>query len=109
MKTYTSLIILLLLTAYLSAGAWQMATGFGSPAKESAWDLAVQPNNFNPQYFWVCGEFTDSLSIGGVNYLSNGLSDCFVAKIAVDGEPHWVRTFGSNDGDVALSVAADMD
>lgn len=109
MKTNATLILFTLLTFALSAGAWQWATGFGSQAMESAWDLAVHPYDSFPQEIWVCGEFTDSLTIGGVSYPSNGLSDCFVAKFGIDGTLHWVRTFGSNDGDVALSIAADAD
>ncbi|MDD3143497.1 MAG: hypothetical protein PHG32_04815, partial [Candidatus Cloacimonetes bacterium] len=69
----------------------------------------MHPFDLFPQDIWVCGEFTDSLTIGGGSYPSLGLSDCFVAKFGVDGSLHWVKTFGSTDGDVALSIAADLD
>ena len=109
MKTYCMMTMFLLMTVALSAGAWQWASGFGSQGMESAWDLAVHPFDLFPQDIWVCGEFTDSLTIGGVSYPSLGLSDCFVAKFGVDGSLHWVKAFGSTDGDVALSIAADLD
>ncbi|MDD4223499.1 MAG: hypothetical protein PHD87_02805 [Candidatus Cloacimonetes bacterium] len=108
MKTFSLITLFTLAAALLGAGAWQWAEGFGSQAMESAWDLAVHPFDMFPQDIWVCGEFTDSLTLGGVSYPSQGLSDCFVAKFGTDGSLHWVRTFGSNDGDVALSIAADQ-
>jgi hypothetical protein len=76
---------------------------------ESAWDLAVDQDPVYPQHIWVGGEFTDSLVVNGVSYISNGLSDCFVTKYGVEGQLQWVQVFGSTEPDICLSIASDID
>ncbi|MBW6513443.1 MAG: T9SS type A sorting domain-containing protein [Candidatus Syntrophosphaera sp.] len=104
MRSYPIIMIVLIIGGQLAAGAWQWASGFGSQGMESAWDLATGPSN---EYFYVSGEYTDSLTVNGVSYPSNGQSDCFIIKYSASGQVQWVKTFGSTEGDVCLSVSAD--
>jgi hypothetical protein len=106
MKYILTMTLFLLGSASICAGAWQWAHGFGSPGMESAWDLAV---DYGQGDIFVSGEYTDSLTIGGTTYQALGLSDCFIAKYDESGLLQWVKTFGSVEQDVCLSIDVDDD
>jgi len=98
------IMITIIPVAVLTAGSWQWAQGFGSQGMERSWDLAV---DYGQSDIFVGGEFTDSLYINGVSYPSQGLSDGYLIKFNDSGQLQWVKTFGSIEEDVCLSIDVD--
>ncbi len=53
------------------------------------------------------GNFTETISIGGVDYVSAGDYDCFLAKYDPNGNCLWATTFGDTEYDEITGIALD--
>ncbi len=56
---------------------------------------------------FVVGSFRGTLDVGVESLVSAGKADAFVLKLAGDGNPQWLRSFGGSEDDAALSVVSD--
>jgi hypothetical protein len=59
------------------------------------------------EHFYACGTFSDEQFIDGIKLQSYGSTDCFVAKLDLNGKAVWIRTFGSTGGDGSGRLAYD--
>ncbi len=87
----------------VSQYSWQWVTPINGQGMERIWDLHIDKNDNT----LVCGQFTDSLSVGGYNLRSEGLSDTFIAKLNSEGSPQWVFHLGGAGDEIALAVESD--
>jgi len=57
---------------------------------------------------YIAGTFQDSIGFNGISHsLSEGNTECFVARFDPDGTPDWIISFGSNSFDYINGLAAD--
>lgn len=104
MRKITIITIILLAAGILSAGTWQWAANLGSTGMERVWDLATDTAG---EHIWVGGEYSDSIFVNGDTHVADGLADAFVVKYDASGNPLWLRTLGSPEEDICLSIAVD--
>lgn len=79
--------------------------GDGGPAMERVWDITLLESG----NVAICGQYNETLSVGGNEFVNNGASDIFVSTYNSEGEVQWVYTFGGSSEDVALGIASDHD
>ncbi len=56
---------------------------------------------------YVVGQYEYTTNFGGVNLVSAGQHDIFIAKYAPDGTLRWVRSAGGPEGDAGSSIGVD--
>jgi hypothetical protein len=84
-------------------GEYRWATRFGGHNDELALGLAIDPAGS----IAVTGSLDSSFEFAGQTVKSRGLADAYVASLAADGTPRWIRTFGSKESDIAAGVTSD--
>ena len=88
---------------YTSDGAHVWSNRFGLGATEIPLDLAMDASG----NIFVTGYFDGTSNFGGVNYLSAGGYDVFLAKYNSSGTHLWSRRYGGTSADLGYSVAPD--
>ena len=56
-------------------------------------------------HFYLAGDFSGTLDLGGDPLVSAGLRDIFVARFASDGSHLWSKRFGGTSNDVGFGIA----
>jgi len=64
--------------------------------------IAIDSKGLN---FYVAGEFSGTVDLGGDPLVSAGLADIFVARFASDGSHLWSKGFGGTSNDRGLGIA----
>jgi len=59
--------------------------------------------------FYAGTIFGSSLTVGGVDYISNGSGDAFVGKIDIAGNPIWFNPVGTTGGNFEWAGSVDLD
>lgn len=89
---------------YNTSGVHQWSKRFGDTGgSDEGLSIAVDPSG----NVLVTGYFNGTVDFGGGGLVSAGTYDMFVAKYDGSGAYQWSKRFGSTDGDVGYSVAAD--
>jgi hypothetical protein len=88
---------------YNSAGVHQWSQRFGSTLGDTGYSAAVDA----VANVFVTGIFQGTVSFGGVNLVSAGGTDIFLAKYNSAGAHQWSQRFGGTSSDTSYSVAAD--
>ena len=88
---------------YNAAGAHQWSKRFGGTGGEIAYAVDVDGTGG----VLVTGLFSGTVNFGGVNLMSAGFNDIFVAKYDAAGTHQWSHGFGSPGGDVGYAVDVD--
>ena len=86
---------------YNAAGTHQWSQRFGSTSSDQGLSVAVDASGNTI----VTGFYNLTVNFGGVNLVSNGSSDIFLAEYNSTGVHQWSQHFGSTVGDVGKSVA----
>ena len=81
----------------------QWPVGLGSTLADRANAVVTSPSGS----VVMAGDFQGTISVGASNYISNGLSDGFVAKYSIAGGLQWVFTLGGVSEDSVRDVALD--
>ncbi len=89
-----------------ATGAPAWGVGFGGLKSDVARGVAVDAAGDA----YVVGDFEDAATFGALGErTSAGKSDAFVARIAKDGKPAWVQTFGSDGEESGEAVTVTSD
>ena len=91
------------LAKYNSSGVCQWSQRFGSSPNEVGFAVAVDGSG----NVFVTGTFQGLLNLGGVNLVSAGNDDIFLAKYSSSGVHQWSQRFGGTSSDVGNAVAVD--
>lgn len=81
--------------------AW--AKNGGSTGGDFARGVALDPAG----NLYVCGLFSNSMTVDGVTVTSAGLFDVFLAKFDPNGALRWLRRAGGSGSDLAYGIARD--
>jgi len=92
-----------MLSMLLGAGNWEWAYSHGGASMEMVWDIATD----NQNNIYITGSYTDHLQVGPLSLTGVGESDVFVAKFSPNGDPIWLRGFGSAVDDSGIALALD--
>ncbi len=84
-------------------GTWQWAVSAGSGATEGAWGITVDEKD-NP---FICGVFSEVVTIGGSTIVSQGINDVFVASLDSRGVWQWAMSAGGADSDEGYALCSD--
>jgi len=82
---------------------WDWAKGFGGPAGDQAYGMAVDTNG----NVYLCGQFAETIEFFGQILVSTGDRDVFVAKLTPAGNLEWVIQGTGTGGDYANGIAVD--
>lgn len=104
MKKYTLIGLTIFFLKTISAQQYFGTTVFGNAGIETNYDMAVdsQGNIFS------VGLYTGSLTVGTTTVNHNGgNADAYLTKHDSEGNPLWIKSFGGQADDVAITVAVD--
>jgi hypothetical protein len=87
---------------YNANGVPQWSQRFGSTSDDAAWAVAGDGSG----NVFVTGYFSGTVNFGGVNLVSAGNFDIFVAKYSANGAHQWSQRFGGTDIELGTGVAA---
>ncbi|MDQ3046825.1 MAG: SBBP repeat-containing protein [Bacteroidota bacterium] len=102
-KYYSSLFLILLLSADISAQNFQWAKRAGL----YAFDLGYGVGADNAGNVYIAGKYEMNAYFGGTYVGCAGNHDMYIAKYSPNGTFQWVKTAGGTGGDYALAVAVD--
>jgi len=88
---------------YNASGVHQWSQGFGSTGLDQGNAIAADGSG----NVVVAGSFSGTVTFGGVNLVSAGFADIFVAKYNASGVYQWSQRFGSTSSDAVNAVAVD--
>ena len=58
-------------------------------------------------YVYITGHFSNTTAFGSTTLTSNGSNDIFVAKLSLDGDTQWAKSYGGPHNDSSYSIAID--
>lgn len=88
---------------YSNLGAHQWSQRLGGTSFDTGWGVALDGMGG----LVLTGSFSNTVSFGGANFVSNGNGDVFVAKYnQATGLHQWSASYGSIDLDEGLAIAA---
>lgn len=99
----SSILACLLCASPVCAQPDTWVVGFGSGLQDNPEDILVDDAGNS----YVSGFFRDTLTIGGTQLVSAGLTDVFLAKFAPDGQLLWANRYGWNANEFAHGLAFD--
>ena len=88
---------------YNSSGVHQWSQRFGSTSDDVGYGVAVDGSG----NVVATGAFQGTVNFGGVNLVSAGSGDIFVAKYNSSGVHQWSQPFGGTSFDIGYAVAVD--
>jgi hypothetical protein len=92
------------LAEYRSDASHVWSRSWGGKDAEDVADMALAPDGS----LYLAGHFRETVDFGDRKpRVSNGKTDVYLLRTDAKGAPRWVRTFGSDEDDVALGVAVD--
>jgi hypothetical protein len=106
------------LTSYGEDGNPDIFTAKYDPSGNCIWVRQAGGNNFDYGFgiavdatgnSFVTGYFCDTASFGGIQLISHGLKDIFIAKYDENGNCLWVKQSGGTEDDIGYGIAVDGD
>jgi hypothetical protein len=106
------------LTSFGEEGNPDIFTAKYDPNGNCIWARQAGGNNFDYGFgiatdafgnSFITGYFTDTASFGGIQLISNGLKDIFIAKYDASGNCQWARQSGGTGDDIGYGIATDED
>lgn len=73
---------------------------FGNSMMNVGNKIACDKNND----IYIIGVFEDTISLGSIQFYSEGQGDVFIAKLTSAGEVEWANSFGGNESDWGYSL-----
>ncbi|NLN84697.1 MAG: T9SS type A sorting domain-containing protein [Candidatus Cloacimonetes bacterium] len=92
---------------YSLAGEEQWFRSFGSPEEDVCFSVATGYNDWGNCFF--TGYFNGTMSVEGIELVSNGSWDVFYGKLDADGNLQWLKKFGGALYDMGYGMAVDSE
>ncbi len=106
MKKITLIFVLNFYFLYLPASAqtWNWAEGINGSLAENVNDLIIDEDG----NLFITGKFSGTSNFDGIDRVSNGGTDIFIAKYDTDGNGIWINSYGGSLDDEGIDLALDV-
>ena len=99
----SSVLIAHAVPALAQAPPYYWSQRLGNASSESVTSVGIDASG----YIYLAGNFTGTLNVGGVNLVSNGADDIFLAKYGPNGSHKWSKSYGAVLSEYVLDMAVD--
>jgi len=90
------------LAKYVQNSGYTWVKTFSNTGSSAILDVSSKNN-----YVYITGHFSGTITFGSTTLTSNGSNDIFIAKLSLDGDTQWAKSYGGPHNDSSLSIAID--